>query len=511
MFEHLRRLATTGAAYTAASVLSKLIALFLLPIYTAYLTPADYGAAEVMIASLIAASIIVRLGVIEAILRFYYLADERPEAVVRTAFASLFWTATIAALIALPFAGEISEALLEEENAGLARLAILGLWYLTLWEYVLTLLRLDERARAYFTYTIAQVLVTIPITVVLVVGTDLGASAILLGSFGTGTFFLAGRLLVERKRLSLRIEIPLLRRMFRFGLPTMPAELTLYSLSFLDRIIIVRLAGLAEAGLYALAVKFANGMQVLVRGFHLAWPPLAYSITDDEEARRSYALIVSWFVALISFAVVGLWLLAPWLVRLLADERFYEAQDVVGPLAAGTALYALYLVLVVILGRTGRTELSFPATATAVIVNVGLNLLLVPEYGIIGAGVALVLSYAVVVAVMYAIVRRLFWVPYEWRRLATAVLLAAALVAIGETLVSHEGAGGLALTLLLCAAYPAGLWAGRFLTEEERERLGALLTRVRSGEPLRREVDEREAQAEAAIEQATRDADRGTG
>ena len=286
--------------------------------------------------------------------------------------------------------------------------------------------------------------------------------------------------------------------MLRFGLPTMPAELTLYSLSFLDRIIIVRLAGLAEAGLYALAVKFANGMQVLVRGFHLAWPPLAYSITDDDEARRSYALIVSWFVAVISFAVVGLWLLAPWLVRLLADERFFEAQDVVGPLAAGTALYALYLVLVVILGRTGRTELSFPATATAVVVNVGLNLVLVPEYGIIGAGVALVVSYAVVVALMYVIVRRLFWVPYEWRRLATAVFLAAALIAIGETLVPHEGAGGLVLTLALFAAYPAGLWAARFLSDEERERLGALFDRVRTGEPAR-EIGEREAAAESAV------------
>ena len=66
MFEHLRRLATTGAAYTASSVLSKLIAVFLLPVYTAYLSPADYGAAEVMLASLVAASIVVRLGVIEA-------------------------------------------------------------------------------------------------------------------------------------------------------------------------------------------------------------------------------------------------------------------------------------------------------------------------------------------------------------------------------------------------------------------------------------------------------------
>ena len=510
MFEHLRRLATTGAAYTAASVLSKLIALFLLPIYTAYLSPADYGAAEVMLASLVAASIIVRLGVIEAILRFYYGAGESPEAVVKTGFASLFWTTTVAALIALPFAGPISEALLEEEDAGLARLAILGLWHLTLWEYALVLLRLDERARTYFAYTIAQVVVTIPVTVALVVGTDLNASAILLGSFGTGVLFLLGRLFAERRRLGFGIDTGLLRRMLRFGLPTMPAELTLYSLSFIDRIIIVRLAGLAEAGLYALAVKFANGMQVLVRGFHLAWPPLAYSIADDDEARNAYALIVSWFVAVIAYAVVGLWLLAPWLVRLLADERFFEAQDVVGPLAAGTALYALYLVLVVILGRTGRTELSFPATLTAVVVNISLNLILVPEYGIIGAGIALGASYVVVVAMMYAIVRRLFYVPYEWRRLASAAGLAVVLIAVGEVFVPREGVGGFALTLALCAAYPAGLWAAGFLTDEERERLGALLGRLRGGELRpRREVDDREAQAESAIDQATRDTDRG--
>jgi O-antigen/teichoic acid export membrane protein len=506
VFEHLRRLATTGAAYTAASVLSKLIAVFLLPVYTAYLSPEDYGAAEVMIASLVAASIVVRLGVIEALLRFYYLAEEDPAQVVRTSFATLFWTTTAAALIALPFAEPLSELFLDRSEPGLMRLAIMGLWQLTLWEYALTLLRLDERARAYFTFTIAAVIVTIPVTVALVVGTDLGASAILLGNFGTGVVLLLGRLWVERERLGFGVDPPLLRRMIRFGLPTMPAELTLYSLNFIDRVLLIRLAdspaqGAAAVGLYAIAVKFANGMQVLVRGFHLAWPPLAYSIQDDDEARRSYALIVTWFVAICAFAVLGLWLLAPWLVRLLADERYFEAHEAVGPLAAGTALYALYLVLVVILGRTGRTELSFPATAVAVVVNVGLNLVLIPDHGIIGAGVALFVSYAVVVALMHAITRRLFFVPYEWRRLALAVGLAAGLVAVAELAVPQEGAGGFALTLALCAAYPGGLYAGRFLTPAERVRLRALLDRVRARRLPDRGLD--------TIEQAQRDADRG--
>ena len=502
MFEHLRRLATTGAAYTAASVLSKLIAVFLLPVYTAYLSPGDYGAAEVMIASLVAASIIVRLGVIEALLRFYYLAGESPEAVVRTAFAALFWTTTVAAAVALPFAEPLADALPEGIDPGLVRLTIMGLWQLTLWEYALTLLRLDERARAYFTFTIAAVVVTIPITVALVVATDLGASAILLGNFGTGVLFLVGRLWVERRRLGFVADRALLRRMIRFGLPTMPAELTLYSLNFADRIIIAQVVGLAEAGLYAVAVKFANGMQLLVRGFQLAWPPLAYSIQDDDEARGAYSLIVTWFVAICAFAVVGLWLLAPWLARLLADERYFEAHEAVGPLAAGTALYALYLVLVVILGRTGRTELSFPATAVAVAVNIGLNLLLVPDHGIVGAGIALVVSYAVVVALMHAITRRLFVVPYEWRRLALCVGLATGLIAAGELVVPQEGLGGFLVTALLCAAYPAGLYALRFLSAEERERLGNLLDRVRAA----RRREDRDLDT---IEQAQRDADRG--
>ncbi|HEY8467939.1 MAG TPA: lipopolysaccharide biosynthesis protein [Solirubrobacterales bacterium] len=521
MFDYLRRLATTGAAYTASSVLSKLIQVFLLPVYTAYLTPADYGAAEVMIASLVAASIVVRLGVIEAILRFYYLAGEDPNRVVRTGFASLFWTTTLAALVALPFAGPISEALLDERDAGLARLGILGLWQLTLWEYALTLLRLDERAKAYFGFTVAAVIVTIPVTVALVVATDMGASAILLGNFGTGVAFLVGRLWVERRRLGFTVDPALLRRMVRFGLPTMPAELTLYSLNFIDRILIVRLVGLAEAGLYALAVKFANGMQVLVRGFHLAWPPLAYSIQDDDEARRAYALIVTWVVAVIAFAVVGLWLAAPWLVRLLATGEFFEAHEAVGPLAAGTALYGLYLVLVIVLGRTGRTEFSFPATLVAVAVNVGLNLLLVPEYGIVGAGVALMASYVVVVGVMYALVERLFHVPYEWRRLALAVGAAAALIAVGELFVPHDGLDGLALTALVCAAYPLLLFAAGFLSRAERERLRELLrpaavmermraARAGEGPPTEEtEAPHGPALTAEAIEQATRDTDRG--
>ncbi|HEX5894467.1 MAG TPA: oligosaccharide flippase family protein, partial [Solirubrobacterales bacterium] len=438
MTGYLRRLATTGAAYTASSVISKLIAVALLPLYTQYLTPSDYGAAEVLITAVIAASIVIRLGIIEALLRYYYESDEDPDEVVRTSFASLFWTTTVGLAIALPLAGPISELLLDRSDPGLVRIATFGLWVFTMFEFLLALFRLDERAKAFFAFTVANVLITIPVTVWLVVGTDEGARGLLLGQYATGAAFLTILLIAQRHRIGLVPDWTLLRRLVRFGLPTMPAELSLYSLNFIDRLLIVRLVGLADAGLYSLSVKFAQAVNVLVKGFQLAWPPLAYSIRDDDEARGAYAVIVTWFVVVCTFFVAGLWLLSRWIVRTLAAPEYFQSYEAIGLVSTGVMLYALYLVLVVVLGRTGRTEFNFPATAAGTAANIGLNLALIPPLGIVGAGIALVASYAVVLVLMYVFTQRLFRVPYEWARLAQAVLLAAALVAAGELLLPTD-------------------------------------------------------------------------
>jgi O-antigen/teichoic acid export membrane protein len=476
MSGYLRRLATTGAAYTAASILSKLIAVALLPLYTRYLTLTDYGAAEVMFAAVVTASIVVRFGMIEALLRFYYKDGEDPARVVSTSFAALFWVSTAAALLALPFAGAISAALLPgaDVGPGLARISIGGLWVLTMFEFLLTLFRLEERARAYFVTTMLSVLAAIGLTVVLVVGEGEGARGLLLGSYASGAAFVVGLIFVHRRRLSLWVDRALLRRLTRFGLPTMPAELSLYLLNFVDRIVIARSLGVAEVGLYSLAVKFAQGVNVLVRGFQLAWPPLAYSIRDDDEARRAYAAIVTWFVAACAFVVTGIWLLSRWIVRALAAPRFFDSYEAVGLISIGVTLYALYMVLVVILGRTGRTEFNFPATIAALVANVALNLLLVPTLGIVGAGLALVGSYVVVLALMYVFTQRLFPVPYEWARLARVVLVSASLVVLAELLLPTDGFLGLAARTVLWLAYPLLLLAGGFFSEEERGWLAQL-------------------------------------
>jgi len=492
---YLRRLATTGAAYTAASIFSKLIAVALLPLYTRYLTTEDYGAAEVMFAAVVSASIVVRLGMIEALLRFYYKDDEDPARVLASSFAAVFWLTTAAALLALPFATPISEALLAEPAPDLARIAIGGLWVATMFEFLLTIFRLEERARAFFLTTTISVLAAIGLTVVLVVGAGEGARGLLLGSYASGAVVVLALIFVHHRRLSLRFERPLLRRLMRFGLPTMPAELSLYGLNFVDRIIIVRTAGTAAVGLYSLAVKFAQGVNVLVRGFQLAWPPLAYSIRDDGEARRAYAAVVTWFVAGCAFVVTGMWLLSRWIVRALAAPEFFDSYEAIGLIATAVTLYALYMVLVVILGRTGRTEFNFPATIAALAANIALNLLLVPPLGIVGAGLALVASYLVVLALMYVFTQRLFPVPYEWGRLARVVGISTGLVLLGELLLPTAGFAGLLGRTAIWLLYPLALLATGFFSPGERRWLaqlrhpGVLATQLRSLRPASAGVD----------------------
>ena len=481
MLDYLKRLAATGAAYTASSVISKLIAVALLPLYTRHLTRADYGAAEVLLATVVALSILVRLGIIEALLRFYFQFDERRERddVVRTSFAFLLLTSSAGALIAAALAGPLSELVLDRRDTELTLIAIAGLWLFTNYELLMALFRLDERARAYLTASLANVLLTIVLTVWLVVLEDEGARGLLLGNFGGTAAILVALLYVHRARLAVWPAAGRLRQMLRFGLPTMPAELSLYALNFIDRIMLVRFVGLAEAGLYSLAVKFSQAVTVVVRAFNLAWPPLAYSIRDDDEAKRTYAFIVTYFLLVAVTLVLALSLEARWVARALAAAQFFESYKAVPLVSTGVTLYALYLVLVVVVGRVGRTEFNFPVTATAAAANVGLNLLLVPPYGLVGAGIALVGSYIVMLALMYAVARRLFAVPFQWGRLARIVVIAAGLFAAGELALPTHAWQGFVSRALLVPVFGLLLFASGFFQPVELEYLRSLRERLR--------------------------------
>src|SRR4051812_40376089 len=185
MTSYLRRLLRAGAAYQLADAVSKVVALALLPVYTNHLTPADYGTAELLLTTIILVSIVLRLGLGEALVRFHFFDTdpERRRALARTATGTLFAVTTVAAALAALLAGPISDALLQIHDPAVIRAAALGLWAFTNLELAYALLRVEERARAFATASLVNVGLTVLLTVYLVVIRDEGALGLLLGNY----------------------------------------------------------------------------------------------------------------------------------------------------------------------------------------------------------------------------------------------------------------------------------------------------------------------------------------
>jgi O-antigen/teichoic acid export membrane protein len=480
MTSYLRRLLRTGAAYQLADAVSKVIALVTLPVYTRHLTRADYGTAELILTTIILASIVLRLGLGEAFVRFHYLdADPaRRRALARTAIGTLLAITTVAALVIVVFAEPFSRLLLGTEQPDVIRAGALGLWAFTNLELAYALLRVEERARDFAIASLINVGLTVTLTVVLVVGLDQGAFGLVLGNYAASAAVLLGLWWVERDALGLPAR-PQLGPMLRFGLPTVPAEVSVFLIFFVDRMWLYRVQSPDEAGLYSLSVKLAAIVVFTVRAFQYAWPPLAFSIESDEEAARVYARITTYYVLFTGLVVAGIALLGRWVVRIFAAPEFYPAHEALPWVALGWALYGLFLVLVAMAARAKVTVRNAPAALCGLAANVVLLVVLVPELGIAGAGLALVGAYAVMLVAMWVLTRKLFPVAFEWTRLGLVVVVFGALTAAGELLLPTDGIAGFVGRALVLAVLPFALVGARFFRPGELRAARGLLTRSR--------------------------------
>jgi O-antigen/teichoic acid export membrane protein len=483
MSGYLKRLVSSLAAYQVADVVSKFIAVLLLPVYTRYIDPAGYGVVELLANGVIFVSIVVRFGMIEAFLRFYFTDEdpERRDALVRRATGFLLVASTIATAVLAGFASPLSRIVLGHRDTKTFLVAVLGLWSFTNLELAYGLLRVDERLRTYAITSLTNVVLTIGASVVLVVGFGDGARGLLLGNYGATTVVLLALWWTMRHRLAPRKgPAEQMAVLLRFGLPTVPAEASVYALSLVDRYYVYHERSPALAGLYSIAVKLAGAVAFIVRAFQYAWPPLAYSVTDDAEAARLYGLVTTYYLFVSGWVVAGLALLGRWVLRLLTAHQYFGAYKALPWVALGWALYGLWVVFLVIAGRAKVTTRNFPASLAGLAANVILILVLVPPLGIAGAGIALCGAYVVMLTCMYLLTRKAFRVDFEWLRLVRLALVMGGLAAAGDLVLPTHGALGLLTRAAVLLAMPALLLASGFAHAAELQQLKVLLKRVRS-------------------------------
>ena len=478
MFEQLKRLAKHSAIYGFGGLVQRLLAVLLLPLYTSYLTPSDYGQIETVVAAAAVVVIVLRGGISSAFFRFYF-DSENPEdklRVVRTSFWYTMSAATAGLVLVIAFASQIAGWLhLGSGGTTLVYASAVAIWAQMNYEQLTSLFRVEERSLQYVYASLSNVLITIGATILLVVVFDKGPIGVLVGSF-IGTLLVYAVLVgYHREQLGLVFDRDLFRKMNHFGMPLVPSALALWAINFVDRWFVAFYKGQSEVGVYSVAVRIASAVIFLLLAFRTAWPAFAYSITDDRDAKRAYAFVLTYVLLVTCWLAATLGLLAPWLVHLLArNPGFQRASEAVGLLAFSAAVFAGYTVLAIGSGRARRTQLNWVISGLAAAVNIGLNVLLIPRYGMIGAAISTLVAYVVLFLAMLWYAQQVYPVDYQWRRVVTVVGVAAGLAAIGRV------AGvPLAVAILLAAAYPFVLLALGFFLPAERKRLRRLVPLLR--------------------------------
>jgi O-antigen/teichoic acid export membrane protein len=469
----LKRLGSQSAIYGLGGILSRLIAVFLVPLYTVYLGRVGFGQIETIIAFVGVLVIVLRLGITSAFFRFYFDAESDAERtlVVRTSFWFTMGMATLGLAVGLALAGPLSDAL-KLDDPWLVRAGFVGLWAQMNYAQMTALFRVEERPVSFAIASVANVLITIGSTIALVIGAHKGAIGAVVGNF-LGTLSVYAVLLGYRRyQLGLQFDRRLLREMNRFGMPLVPAALALWAINFIDRLFIGQLKGQAEVGVYSLAVRVASVVVFLMTAFQLAWPAFAYSIKDDDEAKRTYAFVLTYLLFVTCWVALALGALAPWIVDVFDPKhRFGRSAEAVPLLAFATAAYSGYSVLAIGIGRARQTQYNWIVAGAAAAVNIVLNAILIPPYGMIGAAVATVAAYVALFVAMWLNSRRVYPVAYQWRRVLTIAGVAAALTAAAWALDAP-----LAVAVALVLAYPLVLLPLGFYLPAERARLRRLVT-----------------------------------
>ncbi|MBM3362780.1 MAG: polysaccharide biosynthesis protein [Betaproteobacteria bacterium] len=428
----LRSFLKDSAYYGLATVLSRGISFLLVPLYTHVLSPAAFGSLDLLLVFANLITLTVALEVSQAVQRFY--PDTADGAQRRRLFSTALWFSLAAYLGFAVFAWLTSPVLapLVMGQAGLELPFRIGLVYILvngLFVFLLNQLRCELRSRAYslvsFTASLFTTAASVLLTLVARQGLAGLVAAMAIGS-AAGLGLAIGLL---RQRVCVQFDVAVLNRLLRFALPLVPSGLAVFLNTYVDRLLINRLLSTAEVGVYGFAIRIATLATVLMVAFQGSLTPLLYARYREPDTPAQLARLFRGFVVCALIAIILLAAGSRLLVAWLAPAAFAQAEVVIAVLALALLLAQMYI-FAPGPALQGKTHLFWLVNGSVAVLNVLLNLLLIPRLGLAGAALATALAAFAGFCGFMAASQRLYPVPHRWPPLIWACVTALVLAAL---------------------------------------------------------------------------------
>ncbi|HEX5039099.1 MAG TPA: oligosaccharide flippase family protein [Candidatus Limnocylindria bacterium] len=468
----LRTLVRGSLFYTVGNFLPRIGAFLLLPIYTAAMAPAEFGTFSLMLSIAGVLGIVYRFGLDGALMRLHFDVEERDR-------PSLYLTLSVVTaaigLVLSVLLGLIAVPTFSRLFAGtpfwpFAPLTLI-LTFLLSFQYVpSSWFRARELPGRFLLLTVVSFAGGLVGTVLFVLVLDGGAVGALLGQIGAAGTAAAATIVVLVSLGAAAFRADFLRRALTFGLPLLPHSLSAWVLNVSDRwligLLVVGGAAAAQTaiGVYSFGYLLGQVVGLVAFSFNAAWVPFFYQRGAGPQGPRLLREMTTLSIAGLAVLAAGIGLLAPELATALAGDQWGDAIEdaarITPIVAVASVAYGLYFMVVSPVFMERRTAVLPALTIAAGLLNVGLNLVLIPTVGIVGAAWATLAGYAALAGLTTWYARRIYALALDVGKLAAIGTGLVTLLAAG-TLLTEPIAGtpvGAVAHVALAAAF-AGLMA----------------------------------------------------
>ena len=442
MLRQIKQLGADTAVYGISTILGRFLNFILVPLYTHYLDPGQYGIVS-YVYSLIAFAYVVYLYGMETAFLKYATTEEQgtKKQSFSTAMISLTGTSLVISILLAAFAPMLLTAFKLPANQPSIIYYTAGILLCdTLCAIPFASLRLERRAKLFAMLKLANILINVGMNILLVAKLHKGIEGIFISGFVSSAATVLLVLPTIKRNLILELKGILWKALMKYGLPSVPAGLAGMVLQVVDRPILKALTNDATVGIYQANYRLGIFMMLIVSMFDYAWKPFIFSLAMERDAKEIFSRVLTYFTLLMASVFLFLTFFIDNIVRInlfgftLINERYWSGLDIVPIVLLGYLFLGMATTMSAGIYIEKKTQYNPPITMAAAAVNIAVNLFLIPLIGFPGAAWATLIAYFVMAVMTYIMTQRIYPMKYEWGRLLK-IGIALAIVVVTEAAV----------------------------------------------------------------------------
>lgn len=442
MLEQLKSLSKDTLIYGASTVIGRFLNFLLVPFYVNVLhNAAEYGIATSLYTYLSFFMIVYTLGLEAAYFRYAARGEQETRSdgeerdLFSTPFLFILMFGGLLTLIVFTMAPLLVGPVFHDPRANMAAMAPMLTQILRYGSLIVlfdslavlpfAVLRLEQRARFFALLKFINIVTTLVLNFVFILGLHWGVAGIFRANLIASALVLAMLGPVIIRRFHPKLTRAVSRKLLPFGLTNLPANLSAMMVQVIDRPIVQNVLGLAVLGVYQANYRLGFVMMVFVSLFEYAWRPffLRQARTDDARARHLFSRVFTYFMLVALTGFLGLSFGLPYLVstplyhgRRLLKPEYLTGMPIIPVVLFAYVFQGMYTNFIAGIYIKERNKVLPLITGIGAAVNIGANLYLIPRIGIMGAALATLFAYMAMALGVYIEAQKAYPIPYDWNR-----------------------------------------------------------------------------------------------